>query len=80
MEARNQELERDNRILEAQKATVVVKNPEFGTFEYIGVAIPLAEGVRAPEPKSVNDVIQALTQWLNKYDRVTPASILKSLD
>lgn len=41
LEERNRELERDNRILEAQKATVVTKNPEHGTFEYIGAAMPL---------------------------------------
>ena len=41
LEERNRELERDNKILEAQKATVVTKNQEFGTFEYIGAAMSL---------------------------------------
>lgn len=41
LEDRNRELERECKILEAQKATVVTKNPEFGTFEYIGSPMPL---------------------------------------
>lgn len=42
--------------------------------------MPLAEAVRAPEPKSVNDVILALTKWFTKNNRITVGGILKSLD
>lgn len=40
----------------------------------------LTEGVRAPEPTSVNDVIHSLTKWFTKNNRITVGLILKSLD
>jgi len=46
LEERNMELERDNKVLEAQKATVVTKNQEHGTFEYIGAPMALLQEIQ----------------------------------
>jgi hypothetical protein len=60
LEERNRELERDNKILEAQKATVITKNPEYGTFEYIGAPVPLNNGNPVDEAKSVSELIRRM--------------------
>lgn len=61
LEERNSELERDNKILEAQKATVVTKNAEFGTFEYIGSPMTLDRGQPSNAPKSASEVVERMT-------------------
>lgn len=80
LEDRNRELERENTILEAQKATVVTKNPEFGTFEYIGSPMPLNQGNPTNDPKSASEVVERMTSWLQKHDRITVGGIFRSLD
>ena len=73
-------MERDNKILEAQKATVVTKNAEFGTFEYIGAPMTLDRGQPNNAPKSASEVVQRMTDWLQKHDRISFAGIFRSLD
>lgn len=80
LENRNRELERDIRILDAQKATVVTKNQEFGTFEYIGAAMPLNNGNPTDQAKSLMDLIARITEWMKKFDRISIGGIFRSLD
>jgi len=80
LEERNMELERDNKVLEAQKATVVTKNQEHGTFEYIGAPMALHQGNPNNEPKTVQEVVGRMAAWLHKHDRITIGGIFRSLD
>lgn len=80
LEERNRELERDNKILEAQKATVITKNPEFGTFEYIAAPMPLRSGNATDDAKTVSEVIRRMSDWLDKHNRITVGAIFRSLD
>ena len=66
--------------MEAQKATVVTKNAEHGTFEYIGQPMPLNQGNPNNEAKTVMEVIERMTAWLQKHDRISVAGIFRSLD
>ena len=68
------------KILEAQKVVVVTKNPEFGTFEYIGAPMSLDGGVPGNEATTVGDVVARMYAWLQKYNRVSVGGIFKSLD
>ena len=66
--------------MEAQKATVVTKNQEFGTFEYIGAPMPLNNGNPTDEAKSISEVVRRMSAWVHKHDRVTVGGIFRSLD
>ena len=66
--------------METQKATVVTKNPEYGTFEYIGAPMPLNRGNPTDEPKSATEVVERMSAWVHKHDRITVGGIFRSLD
>ena len=73
--------------MESKANPVVAKNVEFGTFEYIGKAMPLAYGgsasqVASPskDPRDVQEVLQQMKEWLTKNDRLTVRPIFHSVD
>jgi len=75
--ARNKELEQDNRILEAQRKTVVVYNKHTGTFEYIGE--PRSLSYNKPLT-SLTEVLEEVKKHFKQNDRITVNAILRSFD
>ena len=65
LQEKNRELERDVKILEAQKTLIVQKNPEFGTFEYLGEPVSLTDGLRNDEmPGTSAEVVALMKKWV----------------
>ncbi len=77
---RNRDLENEVYVLNKQKATIIACNKEFGTFEYLGKALPLSN--TGKDLKTIKEILEALERWFKMpaNKRLSIAGVFRSVD